>query len=147
PPLTRKNVLAGHGFHFRVPSRPSPVALDVMFVPPRVGLFDESLTRSMTMRTPWGTLRVVSIEDLIALKRTRRQSDYEVISNLVRLRLEEEQAPARPLLRWAARTTFRAEDRVACLRDCGVRVSVASCREDIQREIARLQARDAAYWR
>ncbi|MBI3847167.1 MAG: hypothetical protein HY292_21270 [Planctomycetes bacterium] len=146
PPLTKPNLLFGHGFHFLIPTTPMPTYLDVMAKPPRVGSFADARARAQEMQTPWGRVPVVSIEDLIALKQTRRLSDYEVISNLVRIRVANEPNASRRLLRWAARNTYRAEDRVAYRSRLGERASETSCRVAIQREIARLQSRDAAYW-
>jgi len=148
PPLTLRNAEAGHGFHFVVPGRPLPVYLDVMASPPRVQAFEGSLSRARRLTTDWGVLPVVGIEDLVALKKTRRLSDYDVISNLARIRLEEAgPTPSRGLVRWAVRHCFRAEERVALLAFLGVHRTVATCRQDILREIARLQARDVRYWK
>ncbi|MEK7276683.1 MAG: helical backbone metal receptor [Chloroflexota bacterium] len=58
-----------------------------------------------------------------------------------------EPAPGRPLLRWAARHSFNAEDRTAFLAKLGIRKEVEPCREEIAAEVARLQARDVRYWR
>ena len=147
PPLEMRYLEAGHGFHFVVPSRPLPTYLDVMGMPPRVNGFAPARRRARIMETEWGRIPVVSIEDLVALKLTRRLSDYEVVSNLVQLRLKEEARPSPSLLRWAARYSFRAEDRAAILRALGQSPSVPGCRKAILAEIARLQARDARYWR
>lgn len=147
PPLRLRFVRAGHGFHFKLPTRPVPTYLDVMGAPPRVGSFAKSQRGARRMASDWGTLPVVSIEDLVSLKKTRRLSDYEVISNLVQARLAEEARPTRALLRWAARNSFRAEDRLALLGRLGVRPTLDECRRAIAQEIATLQARDTAYWR
>lgn len=146
PPLRLPYLRAGHGFHFKLPTHPLPTYLDVMGTPPRVGSFEESRRRARSMASDWGTLPVVSIEDLVSLKKTRRLSDYEVIANLVRARLAEAPQPKRALLRWAVRNSFRAEDRVALLARLGLRSTVDECRRAIALEIATLQARDAAYW-
>ncbi|HLG42065.1 MAG TPA: hypothetical protein VI643_01780 [Planctomycetota bacterium] len=146
PLLTPRNMLAGHGFHFEIPSKPIPVYLDVMGRPPRVGPFPAARRRARVMKTEWGGLPVVSITDLISLKKTRRLLDYEVISNLVSIRVAEEPRPAPSLLKWAALSSFRAEDRAEFLRKLGSRASVEACRRRIASEIVVLQARDAAYW-
>jgi hypothetical protein len=65
----------------------------------------------------------------------------------VSVRLSEQETPSRRLLRWAARTTFRAEDREMLFRQLGERVSLERCRRDIAREVEKLQARDSRYWR
>jgi hypothetical protein len=147
PPLKPPFLGRGHGFHFTVPGHPQRVYLDVLGRPPRVGSFDSCLRRARIMETGWGRLPVVSIEDLIALKETRRLYDYEVISNLVQGRVAREESPSRPLLEWAARHSYRAEDRAEFLRRAGRRATVAECRRRIAEEVRRLQARDAAYWR
>lgn len=110
PPLTLRWVRRGHGFHFRIPQPGQmPAYLDVMGRPPRVGSFDPAFRRRRVFETPWGRLPVVSIPDLVELKKTNRPGDYEVISRLVRLRLSES-AAGPGLLTWAARNTFRIED-------------------------------------
>lgn len=147
PPITLRFLREGHGFHFVLPGRRARFYLDVMGRPPRVRSFEAARRRARKVRTAWGILPVVSIEDLVALKRTRRLSDYEVISNLVRIRLSEAENPRPGLVRWAARNTFRAEDRVKFLRRLGEPVPLEECRRAIAREIASRQARDVSYWR
>jgi hypothetical protein len=62
------------------------------------------------MATPWGTLPVVGIEDLVELKKTNRPSDYEVITRLAFIRLRREARPSLRLLHWAIENIFRVED-------------------------------------
>ncbi len=147
PGLTRKNLMAGHGFHFVIPARPAPVYLDVMGQPPRVGAYRYARRRAHDITTPWGRILVMAIPDLIALKRTRRLSDYEVISNLVQVRLTADRDPTPELWRWAYRNSYRVEDRLEMARRIGVRRSPAALRRAILAEVARLQAEDSAYWR
>jgi len=147
PALTRTNLMAGHGFHFVIPARPAPVYLDVMGRPPRVGPYRQARHRAHDVRTPWGRIPVVSIPDLVALKRTRRLSDYEVISNLVSIELAEAGEATRELWRWAYRNSYRVEDRLAIGRRIGIRLPRATLRRQILAEVARLQSRDTAYWR
>jgi len=147
PPLTSRHFQRGHGFHFILPARPDPVYLDVMGCPPRVGSFKVSRGRAELMKTGWGVLPVVSIEDLVALKKTRRLYDYEVISNLVQIRMSQSDPPSRSLLAWGFRETFRAEDRAEFARQLGRKLTVPECRRHISREIQRYQGRDVAYWR
>jgi hypothetical protein len=147
PPLEMRFLRAGHGFHFVIPGDPLPVYLDLLGNPPRVGTFSECRRRARLLDTDWGRIPVVALEDLIALKKTRRFIDYEVISNLVSIRLSEELSPSRKLRRWAARSTFRPEDRADLLRSLGEPISLAACRAGIAREVEKLQARDARYWR
>jgi hypothetical protein len=147
PALTQKNLMAGHGFHFVIPTRPAPIYLDVMGRPPRVGAYRQARRRAHEVATPWGRIPVISIPDLIALKRTRRLSDYEVISNLVRIRLAAERDPTPELWRWAYRNSYRVEDRLAIARRLGLRRSPAALRREILAEVGRRQAQDTAYWR
>lgn len=147
PPLTLRYFRRGHGFHFTLPARPDPVYLDIMGRPPRVGSFAVSRRRAQVMKTGWGTLPVVSIEDLIALKKTRRLYDYEVISNLVQIRLAQSDRPSRTLLAWASRESFRAEDRVEYAGRLGRTISESEARRRMAREIPRWQEKDVAYWR
>lgn len=156
PPMAPRHVRRGHGFHFVIPNRET-MYLDVMGRPPRVGPYGAAARRARTLPTPWGRVRVASPEDVVLLKKTRRLADYEVISNLVRRRVEED--PSRPaaLIRWALLNSFRAED-LAWLRDhprsprvsrAAVRAlpSLDRCRRLLAGEIAALQRRDTAYWR
>ena len=108
PPLTLTYMRKGHGFHFRIGG---DLFLDVMGRPPRVGGFQKAFSRARSIETDWGTLRVSAPEDLVLLKRTNRPGDYEAISNLVRLRVEEEKQEA-PVLRWALMNTFDVADLV-----------------------------------
>lgn len=147
PPLSLRNMRAGHGFHFVVPDPTGLAYLDVMARPPRVGPFESARRRARVMETDWGRVPVVAVEDLVLLKLTRRLSDYEVVSNLVRGHVRLVEAPTRAALRWAARYSFRAEDRVAFLAALGVRKDLERCRVEIARELARLQARDVRYWK
>jgi hypothetical protein len=147
PPLTLRHFRRGHGFHFTLPSRPDPVYLDIMGRPPRVGSFSGSRRRAQLMKTGWGILPVVSIEDLIALKKTRRLYDYEVISNLVQIRVSQSDRPSRSLLAWALKESFRAEDRVEFARQLHRRMTESEGRGRVAREIPKWQARDVSYWR
>ena len=102
PPPTLPNLRKGHGFHFLI--HPD-IYIDVMGKPPRVGGFASAWRRVRPIHTEWGELPVVSPEDLVLLKRTNRPSDYEAISNLVRMRTQESQED-RSVLRWALANTF-----------------------------------------
>jgi hypothetical protein len=99
------------------------------------------------MDTPWGRVPVVSMPELIELKKTRRLYDYEVVTNLVRLRVAEEMKPSRTLLRWAIANSFRAEDRASFRERLGERVDLDQCRREVAADLAVRQQRDAAYWR
>lgn len=83
PPVTLENALLGHGFHFCVPAgSDGDVYLDIMFKPPRVGIFDECQSRGQRMETDWGLLPVIGIRDLVEIKKTQRMQDYPVITRL-----------------------------------------------------------------
>jgi len=123
PPFSPRWVRRGHGFHFVIPQEGRLAAyVDVMGCPPRVGAFGPALRRCRRMKTPWGALAVVSVEDLVELKKTNRAGDYEVISRLVRVRLGETGAPSPARLAWAVRNTFRLEDLTAIFSAFGTRV-------------------------
>lgn len=62
------------------------------------------------MPSSWGEVPVVSIEDLVELKKTNRPADYEVITRLALIRLAREDRPRSSVLSWALRNIFRAED-------------------------------------
>jgi hypothetical protein len=146
PPLTRRNMLAGHGFHFIVPARPLPIYLDILGHPPRVGGFGIARREAREIRCEWGRLPVVSIETLVEMKKTQRPSDYETITNLAQIRVDE--APGiRRVLTWAARNSFRAEARAQTLALLGRNLGVAACSRQISREMTALQRKDIAYWR
>ena len=147
PPLSPRLLRRGHGFHFLIPAEPSPVYLDVMGKPPRVPSFETARRRAQILTTDWGRVPVISIEDLVSMKKTRRLADYEVITNLVRIRVSLEGAAAPALLRWAAENSFRPEQRAEFLRRLGERVNPEGLRRRIAREVSAHQARDLLYWK
>jgi len=84
PPLNTTYLRKGHGFHFTLPAEGgADWYLDVMGVPPRSPAFNIAWRRSIRMETPWGMVPVVSVPDLVELKKTQRLEDYAVISRLV----------------------------------------------------------------
>jgi len=115
PPMTGSYLRRGHGFHFLVPLKGGALYLDVMGRPPRVGGFQAAWKRSESMQTPWGRLPVVSIQDLVELKKTNRPADYDVITRLAMIRLGQVEAPRPGLLRWTLDHLFRVEDLVEVL--------------------------------
>ncbi len=164
PPLTLGHARKGHGFHFVLPSASGPVFLDVMGRPPRVTSYGVCKARAVTMATEWGRIPVLSIPDLVEIKKTRRLGDYDVISALVRIRLVAagRKVPA-SLLVWALRNSFVAEDlgdilarhpaarRVAArLPRKALKAALAgrleACRRAIAAEVAGLQRQDLRYW-
>jgi len=119
-PLTIKNLRRGHGFHFVIPGKGSgALHLDVMGRPPRVGGFAASFSRAERISTPWGDLPVVSLEDLVELKKTNRPADYEIITKLAMIRIDRQGPPSRRVLRWALGNMFRAEDLWNVIREWG----------------------------
>lgn len=158
PPLTLRHARRGHDFHFTSP-RAEIGFVDVMAAPPRVGPFGPAARRARRIRCAWGQIPVVSPEDLVLLKRTRRPADYDVISNLVRLRFEEDPSTRA----WAVRNTFDPRDLLEFLKTAprgwrapsraAVRAlrrglpSLAPCRRALALEMSRLQTRDEEYWR
>jgi hypothetical protein len=146
PPLSLRNMRVGHGFHFTLPRGADTLYLDVMAVPPRVGSFDDARRDANVLRGPIGPVRVVGVRDLVELKKTQRFADYDVISNLASAVLRDPSAPRREIT-WAARNSFRAEDRAALLARLGRPRTEADCRAAILAEVGRLQSRDARYWR
>lgn len=118
PPLTASFLRRGPGFHFLVPLKDGTLYLDAMA---RVGSFQASWNRSVRMRTPWGTLPVVSLMDLVELKKTNRPADYDVITRLAMIRLGQEETPRAGLLRWTLDHLFRVEDLLEALLRYGGR--------------------------
>ncbi len=86
--------------------------LDILGRPPRVGRFSSAWARAERTSTPWGVLPVVSIADLVELKKTNRPADYDVITRLARIRLSREASPRPELLRWTLDHLFRVEDLI-----------------------------------
>jgi len=146
PPMTARNVAFGHAFHFLVPDGATPIYFDVMPRPPRVGTFAASYRRRRHLVSGDAAVEVVSIEDLIELKKTRRLADYDVITTLVSIRLREIPERSRTLLTWAAKNAFRAEDRVAYRGLLGQRMTAAAGQAELLRELSRLQKLDTAHW-
>jgi hypothetical protein len=163
PPLTLRNLRRGHGFHFTVP----PAGyLDVMGRPPRVGAFGPAFRRAPRLATPWGTIPVASIEDLVELKKTNRPGDYEVITRLALIRTDQGR-PSAAVLRWAAGNIFDAEALWAFVERFGAPLRTLALRllEQVRRRrrsptltefervaralgrnAARLQDRGRRYW-
>ncbi len=106
---TLRRMRQGHGFHFLIPP---DIYLDVMGRPPRVGRFSAAWSRRRRMKTDWGTLPVAAPEDLVLLKRTNRPSDYEAITNLVRVRYEEAKGNL-TVTGWCLENTFDVDDLLA----------------------------------
>jgi hypothetical protein len=149
PPVSLRNALRGHGFHFLLPGRP-PLYLDVMGCPPRLPAFSVCRRRALILSTPWGPMPVLMIEDLAEIKKTRRLGDYDVITALARIRLEREDHPSPAALRWAVRNTFRPEG-LDWIRSRFPGTSMprgaAASHLGLARRLAGLQKSDARYWR
>jgi len=108
PPLTLSYLRKGHGFHFALPAEDgTDWYLDVMGVPPRSPAFNVAWRRSIRMETPWGMVPVVSVPDLVELKKTQRLEDYAVISRLVVAMMNRSRLrPSHRLARWAVQNIF-----------------------------------------
>lgn len=157
PPLTVRHFRRGHGFHFRVPS-PGAAEwyLDVMGQPPRVGGFGTAARRALRFDTAWGRVPVVAIQDLVEMKKTRRLTDYDVISKLACIRLRTAARVSRPMLQWALRNVFRIDDAQWIFDNWPVARSLPVMRGRTWlrtlstagpvREIAALQQNDIEYW-
>jgi hypothetical protein len=122
PPLTDAYLRRGHGFYFLVPFRDGTLYLDILGRPPRVGSFSAAWVRAERTSTPWGVLPVVSIADLVELKKTNRPADYDVITRLARIRLSREASPRPATLRWTLDHLFRVEDLMEVVQQYGVRL-------------------------
>lgn len=175
PRLSPGFVLKGHGFHFtfhRSSGEPEWY-LDVMGVVPRAGDFGHAFSRREIYRTAWGVLPVIGLRELAELKKTRRLSDYPVISELARL--EQERLSRKTLTagdwRWILANSFEAEDIIRylengkaleiagrlkrpCLASCikavknpvsGAEHMLAAATE-IASEIEALRQKDRFYW-
>jgi hypothetical protein len=70
-------------------------------------------------------LPVVSIEDLVELKKTNRPGDYDVITRLALIRVGREESPSKRTLAWAVRNVFAVEDLQALVRTHGARMTRA----------------------
>lgn len=160
PPLDLRFFLYGHGFHFTIPSNSSEIYLDVMGKPPRTSSFSRALKRSKKIATTFGKIPVVSIEDLVEVKKTDRLADYDIISNLVRIRVEQEPKPSSRLLYWALGNTFRTSDLIWLLNTFTVKklpkrkavqlaksANLDSCEIAIAAEITKLRQANIKYWR
>jgi hypothetical protein len=125
------------------------------------------------MRTPWGVIPVVAIEDLVEIKKTNRAGDYDVITRLALIGLGEAPRVSQGRLRWALANVFRPEDVWAIVRRHGDRLGPGLLRSSpaaallhplwkrgaepgpgdltraarsLVRRSAGLQARGRAYW-
>jgi hypothetical protein len=128
PPLTRAFLDRGHGFHFVIPLREGAVYLDVMGRPPRVGSFAGAWRRAEIMPTPWGRLPVVSVPDLVEMKKTNRPADYDVITRLALIRAGQADRPSPAMLGWTLDQLFRVEDVLEFLRRFGAKRGIATPR-------------------
>lgn len=172
PPLRPDLARRGHDFHFLVPGAGGPAFVDVMGQPPRVGRFPAASRRRSDLETPWGTLPVLAIRDLVELKLTRRLADYQVVSNLVRVASRDRSAPPRAtprgLTSWALRRMFEPEGLLELLatlpaaRAAARRLDrpalaplltgrgdpdLAACQRLLAAEISERQDADRRYWR
>jgi hypothetical protein len=131
PPLTLALARRGHGFHFVVPEAEGPgVYLDVMGRPPRVGSFGQAKRRAMRAKTHFGVLSFAAIEDLVELKKTGRPWDYEVITRLAQIRLQQAKVVGGRLAAWVVENIFRVDDLVRVVGLLGPRVPEEAWRKN-----------------
>ena len=175
PPLTLPYLRKGHGFHFTLLAEDrTDWYLDVMGVPPRAPVFNVAWRRSIRMKTPWGMVPVVSVPDLVELKKTQRLEDYAIISRLVVATMNRAGLkPSRRLARWAAQNIFspalltelirqqpwvatRLGRGLAGIRAFGSKIEKSEkpglgLEQRVEREMlarmAKYQAADRRYWR
>jgi len=165
PPLEPGYAKRGHGFHFLLPDEYTPAYLDVMGKPPRVGSFRLAHKKSNRILCDWGKIPVVSIRDLVELKKTRRLADYEVISNLVKIHLSDRSKQTD--LEWGLKNVFRIEDAdwifkkipnsrktairigrkwLKAMAESGTNFRYQEIQSLLAQEIASLQHQDVLYW-
>lgn len=70
-----------------------------------MGRFAGASRRAAFMATPWGRLPVVSIPELVELKKTNRPADYDVITRLALIHLTRVKSPSPRQLRWTLERT------------------------------------------
>lgn len=175
PPLTEEYIKKGHGFHFEFPedNRKMTWFLDVMGIVPRIKNFSKALESVNFYKTPWGTIPVIGIQDLVELKKTRRLQDYAIISNLVRIEYERISKISNEDWRWILSNSFDTEDLLyylknhekaveicktlhrKCLRHCLKTIKTpgkekkyfSSASKTLALEIEELRQKDRDYWR
>lgn len=136
PLFTVENMLRGHGFHFTLPLAPGDEAfLDVMGVPPRVGLFKEAKCAAQWKETDWGRIHTIGIKDLVELKRTQRLEDYPVISKLALAYLDQPESSGDAAdLQWALGNVFVLSELRQLLSDrfAGVRALLSDLPDSLK---------------
>ena len=115
PPVSMAFIQKGHGFHFQIPSNTEKLPywfLDVMGIVPRTDDFRASYKNATFHKTDWGKIPIVSIRDLVDIKKTRRLLDYPIISNLVKIEYETLKSSkiAAKDWKWILENSFEAED-------------------------------------
>ncbi len=115
PPISSEFINKGHGFHFKIPGENggNPCFLDVMGVPPRVDSFGNCWKNVSFLHTEWGRLPVISVRDLVELKKTRRLEDYPVISNLVKIAFDTRYNKDADELVWILQNSFNLDDIIS----------------------------------
>jgi len=128
PPLKMDLIQRGHGYHFYFPSCAKELSwfLDVMGKVPRVDDFTTAFKKANYLRTDWGRIPVISIRDLVEVKKTRRLSDYAVISNLVRIEYNNLASISFKDWEWILKNTFEIEDLIYYLSKHRIAKEVAS---------------------
>ncbi|MCK4436328.1 hypothetical protein KAU86_00090 [bacterium] len=168
PPIKFDFIQNGHGYHFEVPSteQEDPIwFLDVMGVVPRVGSFQAAYKNVNFCKTEWGKIATIGLRDLVQIKKTRRLTDYPIISNLVRQEYEKMRAS---VIKdedwvWILTNSFETEDilfylknhrdaRKVCKklsRKClkyALQNNFSSVSNAIALEIEKFRQQDRIYW-
>ena len=165
PPLSPTALRRGHACHFRCRAPGlQGVRLDVMAAFRRAAPFHRLWARRRRIRLPGvGTVSVMALADLVAVKKTQRDKDWPMIRRLVEADLADRSR--RPL---AARVAFwlrecRTPDLLRTLvrrfpvaaaqvaRDrpavrAALRSDVARVERELDQEQARERERDRRYW-
>jgi hypothetical protein len=166
PPLSAAVLRRGHACHFRCRAAGMHgLRVDVMSRMRGAAPFSTLWRRRHRMHLRGaGTVDVVSLEDLVRIKKTQRDKDWLMVRNLleadiagagpeppasrVRFWLRECRTPA--MLRALARAFPLAARRHQAERPAlrkAVRGDLRGCGEEMKREEAGERRRDRAYWR
>jgi hypothetical protein len=176
PKFNVENLSRGHGFHFLLGrGGDDDVFLDVMGVPPRVGVFTDVQKGARYMETEWGSIHTIGLKALVALKKTQRLEDYPIISRLALAWLDQSEClRTADDFRWAVQNIFTLPElktlfeenpgalellsgelppvlkqfaQQAMAAEAIPEETAQNVNSDMQRRIAALQQADRVYWR
>lgn len=137
PPLSERVLRNGHACHFRC-RRARGVRLDVMSVMRGADPFPRLWGRRTVMRLPGlGAIDVMSIEDLVSVKKTQREKDWPMVTRLV----ESDVVRAGPATPRRIRFWLRECRTADRLRDLAARFPRQARTESAHRRALRLAAR------